>query len=228
MLQSNQKLTKQEFLEKLNNNQLVLSIIGMSNIGKSYWARRLSGVGFEYINCEGIIETKLREKSFEIKNHGPAGLAEWMGYPHEERFSKTQAEYLNTEKEVMLEIIDDLEREVSGNIAIDTTGSFIYTGEEAYKGIREKSLIIYIKEPEGRKKKMFEKFIDSPKAVIWGDTYSKREDESEMEALARCYPDLLDYRSKVYEKYADISIPFESIYKKVNANGFLELIKNQL
>jgi len=221
-------MTPQEFTERLKNNQLVLTIIGMSNIGKSHWAENLAGIGFKHIHCDGRIESKLKERSFIIKNSGPAGLAEWMGYPHEDRFPKTQAEYLNTEKEVMMEIVDGLDKKIEGNTAIDTSGSFIYTGPDAHKGIREKSLVVYIKAPEGKIQEMFEKFIESPKPVIWGDKYDRKEGESEMEALARCYPALLEYRFKLYEECADISIPFDSIYKKVDANGFLELIKNQL
>lgn len=222
------KLTKQEFLRRLNANQLVLTLIGMSNIGKSYWSKRLEETGFKHIDCDGRIENKLRQRSAEIKNNGPAGLAEWMGYPYEERFKKTQAEYLNTEREVMMEIIDELEQGVTENIAIDTSGSFIYTGEAPQEGIRKNSLIVYIKAPKEMREKMFKKFIEHPKPVIWGKIYTKKENESEMDALARCYPDLLDYRFKLYEECADISIPYESIYKKVDTAGFLELVKNQL
>ncbi len=232
MSQTHQKLTEHEFLRRLNNNQLVLTLIGMSNIGKSYWAKKLAEIGFKHIDCDGRIENKLLQRSFKIKNNGVSGLAEWMGYPHEERFPKTQAEYLSTEKEVMLEIIDELEKGIIessiGNIAIDTSGSFIYAGKETCQGIREKSLIVYIKAPKEMKEKMFEKFIENPKPVIWGDIYKKREDESEIDALARCYPDLLDYRFKLYEECADISIPYESIYQKIDTAGFIELIKNQL
>lgn len=222
------KLTKQEFSEKLKNNRLALTFIGMSNIGKSYWSRKLAEIGFKHIDCDGRIENKLKQRAQTIKNHGTAGLAEWMGFPHEKRFLKTQAQYLNAEKEVMTEIIDDLNQEIPGNIAIDTSGSFIYAGHPICEGIRKKSLIVYIKPPEEMKKKLFENFIKNPKPVIWGDMYEKKEHESKMGALDRCYPKLLDYRSKLYEKYADISISYESIYGKTDAEEFLELIKNQL
>ena len=221
------RMNQQEFLEKLNNNQLVLSLIGMSNIGKSNWSKKLTGIGFNHMDCDGRIGGKLKQKSIKIRD-GTAGLAEWMGYPHEERFAHTQAEYLNTEKEVIMEIIDELEKGIPSNTAIDTSGSFIYTEQKVREDIREKSLIVYIKAPKEMREKMFKKFMKNPKPVIWGDIYKKREDESGTDALARCYPDLLDYRFKLYEECADISIPYESIYQKVDTAGFLELIKNQL
>lgn len=221
-------LTKQEFLKRLNNNQLVLTLIGMSNIGKSHWSKKLGEIGFKHISCDGRIENKLRQHSVEIRNNGTAGLAEWIGYPYEKRFKKTQAEYLSTEKEIMMEIIDELEQGVTENIAIDTSGSFIHTGKTTQEGIRKNSLIVYIKIPIEMKEEMYKKFIEHPKPIIWDKIYTKRKTENEIDALARCYPDLLDYRLKLYEECADISISYESIYNKVDAAGFLKLIKNQL
>ena len=50
------KLSKSQFETLLEENRLVLSFIGMSNIGKTYWSKKLQGVGFKHIDCDDLIE----------------------------------------------------------------------------------------------------------------------------------------------------------------------------
>ncbi|OGJ42656.1 hypothetical protein A3B60_02720 [Candidatus Peregrinibacteria bacterium RIFCSPLOWO2_01_FULL_39_12] len=230
MAQTHQKLTKREFSKKIKNNQLVLSLIGMSNIGKTYWAEKFKKTGFCHAHCDNLIEEKLRNTKIISKNiQGINDIAKWMGHPYEARFKKTQIKYLGFEKESLTEIMEKLDKGALGNTIIDTTGSVIYTGSKIYKKLRDRSLIVYIKETEEMREKMFENFIKVPKPVIWGNIYRKRKNENKEEALARCYRELLKYRSKLYEKYANIIIPHKIIGDgKASVYEFLELIKNQL
>ena len=230
MAQTHQKLNKRQFSKKIENNQLVLSLIGMSNIGKTYWAEKFKKIGFYHAHCDNLIEEKLRDAKIISKNiQGINRIAKWMGYPYEARFKEAQIKYLGFEKESLMGIMEKLDKGALGNTIIDTTGSVIYTGSKVYKKLRAKSLIVYIKETEEMRKRMFENFIKIPKPVIWGNIYKKRKNENKEEALARCYRKLLEYRAKLYEKYADIIIPHKIIEDgKAGVYEFLELIKNQL
>jgi shikimate kinase len=230
MAQTSRKLTRQEFSKRLKNNQLVLSLIGMSNIGKTYWAEKFKKIGFYHAHCDNLIEEKLRNAKIISKNiQGINGIARWMGHPYEARFKEAQIKYLGFEKESLMEIMGKLDKGALENTIIDTTGSVIYTGSKIFKKLRDKSLIVYIKETKEMRERMFENFTKVPKPVIWGNIYKKRKNENKETALARCYRELLKYRSELYGKYANIIIPHKIIENgKASVYEFLELIKNQL
>ncbi len=60
-------MNKEKFAEKLRNNELVLSLIGMSNVGKTYWGRKSKEIGFRHIECDQIIEKNFR-KNLWVQN----------------------------------------------------------------------------------------------------------------------------------------------------------------
>jgi shikimate kinase len=43
---------------------------------------------------------------------------------------------------------------------------------------------------------------------LWRDVFNKEPDETDEEALARCYPELLSSRERWYKKYADVTIDY--------------------
>jgi hypothetical protein len=47
-----------------------------------------------------------------------------------------------------------------------------------------------------------------PRPILWRDLFSKEPDEAIEQALARCYPELLTSRERLYEKYADVTIDY--------------------
>lgn len=221
---------KQHFDNLLNNNQLSLAIIGMSNIGKTLWSNRLTKVGFKHICCDDQIETKLKP---ELNKKGYSGLediAKWMGQPYEERFEDAQEKYLRLEIETMQEILQQLEYQSKQekNMVIDTTGSLVHTGKDICQKLQNLVLPIYIEATEEMKEEMFNYYLKEPKPVIWEGVFNKKESENNKEALARCYPKLLDLRSERYSKIADITIPYPKTKKIEEAKSFINLVKNQL
>ena len=52
------RLTKPEFENLFVSGNLKVSLIGMSNVGKTYWAKRLADTGFLHVNCDALIEEK--------------------------------------------------------------------------------------------------------------------------------------------------------------------------
>ncbi len=220
-------LTTQQFDDLLGENQLVLSLIGMSNIGKTHWSKKLKKHGFEHISCDDIVEEKLAPELVAKGYKGLADMAKWMGQPYEDHSPANQQAYLDHEIAVMQEIFANLPKPT--NTIIDTTGSVIYTGPDHHDNLNQKTLIVYLRAPETMKEDMFKNYIENPKPVLWGESFNQQDNESTDDALARCYPELLDFRTNLYEKYANITIDFHEIYKQnLSAQDFLNLIKQKL
>jgi shikimate kinase len=216
-------LSSKQFQELLQKNKLVLSFIGMSNIGKTYWSERLSKFEFRHFNCDDLIEKKLFSELYVLGYSGINDVSLWMGQPYEKRFKENQRKYLNFEKEAMEDIFAEL-KNTKQNVVIDTTGSFVHLNEKTCLELKERSLIVYIKATDSMREKMFERYVEDPKPVVFGDIFNPQEGESGAKALRRCYPILLENRSKLYEKYADVIIPCEFIDMKMDIKDFISLI----
>ncbi|MDA2922208.1 hypothetical protein MYX07_02995, partial [Patescibacteria group bacterium AH-259-L07] len=162
---------------------MIISLIGMSGSGKTYWSQKLAGQGFLHICCDDLIEEKLASELKKQGYSGISGVAQWLGQPYEPQFKRNQNIYLAREKQVMQEILSRLEKERIDNIVVDTTGSVIYTGDDIYKKLKKYTVIVYLKIPEPLHKKMFEQYMEDPKPIIWGDIFYKRKNETNEQAL---------------------------------------------
>lgn len=222
------KLSKQEFENKLKNQELIITLMGMSNIGKTHWSKKLRKLNFRHKCCDDLIEKTLEPELKALGYKGLADMAKWLGHPFENQFPNNQENYLKHEYEVMENIFKNLANKTSQNITIDTTGSVIYTGEQICNRLKEKSLIVYIEATPQMREEMFKRFLSNPKPIIWANSFNKKENETDLEALERCYPELLNYRSSQYYKHADVIIPYKKINYSHSAKNFLELIKNHL
>ncbi len=224
----NKAAMKYAFLDKLKSSRLVLSLIGMSNIGKSTWSKRLAKAGFTHICCDDLIEDRLEP---ELKAEGLKGLeemAKWLGQPYDSQFKDNQAKYLSCEKKTMEDVVQQI-KDSEENIVVDTTGSVIYIEEDTLKKLNQNSLVVHIEPTEDMKEAMFKEYIKNPKPVIWGESFKKLENESDEEALARSYQELLEYRLSKYRKHADISLSYKELdCDRVNESQFLKLVTSKL
>jgi len=167
------KLSKSQFEQLLKQDKLILSFVGMSNIGKTYWSKQLQCVGFRHINCDGLIEEKLTPVLGKLGYSGIEDISRWMGQPYDERFIVNQNKYLSSEKEVMKKIFAQVKNENLNNTVIDTTGSVIQTGKNFSEKLKQYSMVIYIEASENMKEKMFKQYLEEPKPVVFGDVYSQ-------------------------------------------------------
>lgn len=221
------KLTRKKFENLLQKNKLVLSLIGMSNAGKTRWSQKLSSIGFKHFNCDDLIEEKL---SPFLKKYGYRGIkdvARWMGYPYEKKSFKNQKRFLNFETQVLKDIFKKL-KNVRENTVIDTTGSIVHLDKYICKTLKKKTMVVYIKVTNSMRAKMFERYMENPKPVVFGDVFSQKKGETEIEALKRCYPKLINKRSKLYAKYADITIPKKILKRSMQAKVFLSFVNKGL
>ncbi len=206
---------------------MIISLVGMSSAGKTYWAFELQKHGYIRVTCDDLIEMKLGP---ELQKNGYRGLhdvAKWMGHPYEPQYPETSKRYLDFETEVMQEILDEVTSKNGApkNMVIDTTGSVIYTTGSVLERLKHVSSIIYLDIPEEKKQEIYQEFLRNPKPIIWGDAFQPMKGESDDKALARCYQDLLTFRAKRYQKIADITIPFDlHRHEDFTAPDFIEHI----
>lgn len=187
-----------------------LSLIGMAGSGKSYWSVKLVEHGFRRFCCDDLIAAKL---NLELTR--PDGttmdLGQWMGFPYEPHYRERESKYLACEIEVVTEILDYLESRKNNpeeNIVVDTTGSVIYTGENILRELRQYTTVIYLSiRPEVREQ-LLKAYISRPHPMLWRNVFSKKSEETEREALARCYPRLVVARERLYEQYAHVTIDY--------------------
>ena len=189
---------------------MIISLIGLSGCGKSTWAQRLvKERGFKRFCCDDMIEERLHSDLFSSGINGIRGVAFWMGQPYESYFAERQAKYLTREAGVVGEIVQTLALSSSKdeNIVIDTTGSFIYLDPALCHSLKKHSKMVYLQVADGDVPQMFRQYLADPKPVVWRDSFSQLPGESNIDALARCYPPLIESRMRRYESYADIVLP---------------------
>jgi len=195
-----------------------ISLIGMAGSGKSYWSKKLTQHGFRRFCCDDLITAKLA-----LDLTGPDGttmeMGTWMGFPYERQYKKRESTYLTYEIEVLIEIFEYLEshKNTRGeNIVVDTTGSVIYTGDEILQKLCRYTTVIYLLTPTEVQEQLLNAYISKPHPMLWRNSFSKKLGETNQEALARCYPQLLSARERLYARYADVEIN----YYRRNEKGF--------
>lgn len=190
-----------------------LSLIGMSGSGKSSWSLILEKEGFKRFCCDDLIAEKLQSE-LTGSDGTVLELGDWMGFPFNKGYKDRESRYLDFEIEVLQEIMEYLENQESRseeNIVVDTTGSVIYTGEKVLERLRHNTKIVHLATPPAVHKLMLEAYLNNKRPVLWRDLYSRKPDETGDDAMARCYPELLSTRERLYETYGDIAIDYDVI-----------------
>lgn len=203
-----------------------ITLIGMSGVGKTVWAKKLEKAGFTRYSVDDFIEDKLHE---EMKKHGFKGthhVSKWMGQPYHERYSMRSKRYLELERKSLEEIIKLVKRSTDKNIVIDTTGSVIYLDKHILEELSKLTKIVYLETSSDSVEQMKQKYFEDPKPVIWGDIFHLRSDETSEGALRRCYPALLSYRNEKYEEHSHLKIQDHMLYQEeFDHQKFLEYIQ---
>lgn len=223
-------ITQSEFEERLQAGKLVLTLVGMSNVGKSYWAERLAKeCGFTHISCDDLIETQLGDELKMLGYRGIADVAKWLGQPYDEQFASNQQKFLNVETEIVLSLTRRLKADhLKGNIIIDTSGSVAHINQLVQKELERYTTVVYLEATHDMQDEMFRLYLSEPKPVVWGDLYQPEPGETSQQTLARCYPKLLAYRSQHYAAMSHITIHRRSSLKMVNATDFMARVQNSL
>jgi len=211
-------LSAAEFDSRKAQGQLRIALIGMSNIGKSYTAKRITKAdGFESYDVDAQIQAKLGKTSM-------GAMADWMGHPFTDGYGERSVEYLRLEAEISLAASQGKD-----NLILDTTGSVIHIPNEDIISINSNYLIVYIKASEADLETLVDRYFKYPKPTIWGDCYHKVDGKSDLDSLLACYPNLLTLRARLYTKFADITIEAADLANPNMADeDVLPLMRNYL
>jgi len=156
---------------------------------------------------------------------GIEGMAQWMGFPYEDRFKKNEKKYLGIEETITASV----DPEEGKNFVLDTTGSVIYMPRPILQSLRQKYLVVHFLASDDMVSEMIENYFKTPKPVSWGDSYNQMDGEDGDKALRRCYPDLLATRRKQYEQLAHVSIPAETTLSyDISCDDLLEITADLL
>ncbi len=190
------KLTHADCLHRYESNTLKIAFIGMSNIGKSYTARRLKkAYDFDIIEIDALIIEKLGQTSM-------SEFAQWQGQPYENGYKDREKQSTKLESGAVLSALDMAE----GNVILDTPGSVIYTDSHVLERLKMTCLIVYIQTQEHDIERLKLDYFKNPKPLIWGPHFKPKKDYSDFENIMACYPTLLKERAKAYETLADITL----------------------
>jgi shikimate kinase len=207
---------------------LKLSLIGMSGAGKSHWAQKLAGAGFRVIGIDDRIEKRLAPELAADGHIGIGGVAAWMGWPDEPAYREHERKYLDCEVASMGEALDEIQASSEEGIILDTTGSAVYTGEAICRRMQSLTTVVYLEAGPAEEQVLIARYLSDPKPVLWGDEYLPLPGESTPDAIARCYPQLIAQRKKLYESYAHHVVSMELLRNAdVSARDFLELLHRQ-
>ena len=207
---------------------LKLSLIGMSGAGKSYWAQKMAGAGFRVISIDDRIERKLAPELTAGGYQGIGGVAAWMGWPNETTYREREEKYLDYEVSSMTEALDGIQLATEDGVVLDTTGSVAYTGEEICRRMQSLTTVVYLEASTAEEQLLIERYLSDPKPVLWGDQFAQSPGESAHDAVARCYPQLIAHRKRMYQRYAHRTISMDRLRSgALDARGFLELIEGQ-
>jgi shikimate kinase len=194
----------------------VLTFIGMSGVGKSYWAEKFREIGYKTFNVDDLIQEKLgdlineveADKNVKFEETKVGDLAKWMGFPGDKRYPGNAKKYLKLETKITEAVLKQAIKSGQDTI-IDTTGSVIYTDKKIQTLLRKHSKVVFFDTTKQNLKEMFEVFCKVPKPIIWGNIYKAKKGEPEDKTLARCYQELLNSRIKKYKKLAHIALPYK-------------------
>ena len=200
----------------------------MSGAGKSHWAQKLAAAGFRVIGVDDRIETNLAPDLAAGGYRGIGGVAAWMGWPDDPAYREREKKYLEYEVKSMGEALDEIQASGEEGIILDTTGSVVYTGEEICRRMQRLTTVVYLEASPEEEKTLIARYLSDPKPVLWGDQFNQRPDESTQDAIARCYPQLIAHRKKLYERYAHRIVPMDRLWNAdLDARGFLEFLEAQ-
>jgi shikimate kinase len=205
-----------------------LSLIGMSGAGKSHWAQKLAGAGFRVISIDQRIENKLAPELAAGGYRGIGGVAAWMGWPDRPPYREREKKYLECEINSMGEALDEIQTLGEEGIILDTTGSVVYTGQEICQRMQSLTTVVYLEASPTEEDLLIARYLSDPKPVLWSDEFALRSGESTKDAIARCYPQLIAHRKKLYERYAHRVVSMEHLRNaSLDARGFLEILGGQ-
>jgi shikimate kinase len=197
----------------------------MSGSGKTFWSNKLRTTGYRLVSCDDRIEQKLSPELSSFDHCGTGVVAAWMGWPDSARYREREQKYLNSEIAATREILDELRDSSEEKIVVDTTGSVIYTGKEVCRKLRQRTTVVYLEASREEQQTLIQRYLEDPKPVLWGEYFQPCAGETPREAVARCYPRLIENRRTMYENLAHRVVRISELRAgHLGGDGFLHIL----
>jgi len=166
---------------------MIFVFVGMSGVGKTLWASRLTTLGFTHVDCDALIAERLREHHV-IPAATMRDMGAWLGLPDTPTFVEREALFLHIEAAILQEVLTRL-RAVGpeADLVVDPGGSAIYAGATLWTPLRELATIVYFAVTEADHARLLAAYLASPRPVIWNGLFQPRPDEDRAATFARCY-----------------------------------------
>lgn len=191
-------------LPSMRTARPALCLVGMSGVGKTFWARRLAyEAGFVTHDCDAAIANRL--SSIVTPDPGEElvhALGRWMGMPWTLGYAEREARYLALEEEVTRSAL----AETHAGHVLDTTGSVIYLPRDLLDAIRARCRVVYLRTPEVRRDAMLRRYLEEPKPVVWSRAFHVPPGQTALEALPHAYAELLTARDRMYAALAHVTL----------------------
>lgn len=213
-----QSLTPKEFDAHLADKTLRLSLVGMSNGGKSYRSRVLRDEeSFLWYHVDDEIQAALGFDDIE-------SIASWLGYPADERYAEHERAYLELENR----FTKNASMQANGqNLVFDTTGSVVHLEPDTLALLRENTLVVHLDVGDSSLEELIQRFYAEPKPVAWCGYYHEERGEATEAAIRHSYPTLLAERLKRYRELAQANIPVSHLRDATGAET-LAIVRSYL
>jgi len=188
---------------------MVIGLIGMSCVGKTYWAERLKRAGFACMHCDDAIHAKVGAwLGRPPLSHTELGA--WLGMPDEPGYEERERAYVACETEVIRDTLDLVEGGYGEGrpVVIDTGGSAIYIGGELLARMRRLMTIVYLTVPQEVYQQMLSDYMARPRSLIWSGVFERRPGENREAAFERSYAALIERRARHYAALCDVQIDY--------------------
>lgn len=218
-----------EQTDRKNGSGMILGLIGMSGVGKSYWAAQFAAAGFRRYACDDMIAEQL-EAAIGVPRASLHEMGDWMGLPYEACYPERAALYLAHETAVLRRITAELAHtDPQQDLVIDLTGSAIYVDPALLRALRRSATIVYLAVGAELHDQLLADYLANPRPILWDDMFEPYPDEAPAAAIARCYPHLIASRERSYELFCDVRLD-HSIHRRAGMNvaGMIATIQSAL
>ncbi len=187
----------------------ILSLVGMSGVGKSHLARALEARGSVRLECDARIAQRLPDLlGLSAKDDPVHALGRWMGMPWTAGYAEREARYLALEEDVTREALDRASACAGGAhpVVIDCTGSVIHLSEALRARLSAETRVVHLATPRAREATLLARYLARPRPIVWASAWRPSPGEPPERALERLYPELLRAREERYRALAARSI----------------------
>lgn len=201
-----------------------IGLIGMSGAGKTMLAQRLATEGYAHIDCDRLIAQQL-EVTLQQSLPTFHSLGAWLDMPYTAGFAEREAQFMAYETEVMRSISQHLDQTDTEDLVVDMGGSSIYIEPAVLERLCQQLTIVYLAVSPQAHQAMLDEYLQRPRPIVWNGMYQRQPGETEIDALARCFPKLIATREQRYQALADYTIDYHQTYAHQPLHVFFNLIQ---